>query len=51
MVDAMADMHVRRQEYEGKPEKIREILDEGAKKARVIAGKTMEEVREVMHLA
>ena len=51
MVDAMAEMHVRRQEYEGKPEKIREILDEGAKKARVIAGKTMEEVREVMHLA
>ena len=51
MVDAMADMHVRRQEYQGKPEKIREILEEGAKKARVIAGKTMEEVREVMHLA
>ena len=51
MVNAMADMHVRRQEYQDKPEKIREILDEGAKKARVIAQKTMEEVREVMHLA
>ena len=51
MAEAMADMHVRRQEYQKKPELIREILAEGAKKARVIAEKTMDEVREVMHLA
>ncbi len=47
---AMADVHVRRQEYQGKPEKIREILEKGAKKASVAAEKTMEAVREVMYL-
>lgn len=50
MVTAMADMHVRRQEYVNKPELIKEILDNGAKKAQKIASETMAEVKEAMHL-
>lgn len=50
MVAAMADMHVRRQEYVNKPEKIKEILNEGAKKAQKVASETMQEVKEAMHL-
>jgi len=43
-------MHGRRQEYEGKPEKIREILEAGTERARKVAAATMEEVRDAMHL-
>ena len=50
MVTAMADMHVRRQEYINKPDQIKEILNEGAKKAQKIAAETMKEVKEAMHL-
>ena len=50
MVTAMADMHVRRQEYEGKKSLIRDILDDGAKKAQVIASETMAEVKDARHL-
>ena len=50
MVTIMADMHVRRQEYEGKRSLIRDILDDGAKKAQVIASETMAEVKDAMHL-
>ena len=50
MVDLMSSMHVRRAEYENKPELIKEILAEGAKRARTVAAGTMEEVRAAMHL-
>ncbi len=50
MVNLLADMHVRRAEYAKNPQRIKEILDEGAKKARVYAAATMEEVRTAMHL-
>lgn len=50
MVNLLADMHVRREEYAKNPQRIKEILDEGAKKARVYAAATMEEVRTAMHL-
>jgi len=50
MVHIMGAMHGRRQEYEGKPEKIREILEAGTERARKVAAATMEEVRDAMHL-
>ena len=50
MVDLLADMHVRREAYAKNPQRIKEILDEGAKKARIYAAATMEEVRTAMHL-
>lgn len=50
MVDLLADMHVRREEYAKNPQRIKEILDEGAKKARIYAAATMDEVRTAMHL-
>ena len=48
MVELMSTMHVRRAEYENKPELIKEILAEGAKRARTVAAGTMEEVRALM---
>ncbi len=51
MAAALADMHSRRKLYEGKPAKVREILEYGAQKARNVAAATMAEVREAMHLA
>ncbi len=50
MVDLLADMHVRREQYAKNPQRIQEILDEGAKKARKYAAATMDEVRAAMHL-
>lgn len=50
MVEAMANMHTRRQEYENHPGRVKEILDEGAKRARKVASATMEEVRDAMRL-
>jgi tryptophanyl-tRNA synthetase len=51
MVDKMADMHTRRNEYQSKPEKVKEILAFGAERARKVASRTMEEVRKAMNLA
>lgn len=50
MVNVMADMHTRRAEYEANPAKVKEILEYGTERARKVAAKTMEEVREAMHL-
>ena len=46
----MTDMHTRRAEYEANPARVKEILAYGAERARKVAAKTMEEVREAMHL-
>ena len=44
-------MRERRREYESRPGYVREILDEGGKRARAIAVRTIEEVYEKMGLA
>ena len=46
----LAPMLDRRRHYEERPELVRQILLEGEEKARRIAGRTMAEVREAMHL-
>jgi tryptophanyl-tRNA synthetase len=40
----------RRSGFASKPGYVRDVLDDGAKRARVIAEKTMEEVREAIQL-
>lgn len=50
MIEAMADMHTRRQEYEENPGRVKEILHFGAERARKVAAATMDEVRQAMHL-
>lgn len=50
MIEVLADMHARRQEYEANPGKVKEILEFGAERARKVAAATMEEVHEAMHL-
>jgi len=51
MVDNLADMHVRRQALEANPGRVKEILVYGGERARKVAAKTMEEVRQAMNLA
>jgi tryptophanyl-tRNA synthetase len=43
-------LRARRAELAGTPGRVREILDAGSRKARVIAVETMEQVRDAMHL-
>jgi tryptophanyl-tRNA synthetase len=50
MNEALSEIRQRRQELLKKPQEIRDILVEGAQKARVIAQKTLQEVNEVMKL-
>jgi len=50
MVAKLSDMHVRRQEFEKNPGRVKEILVYGAERARKVAAQTMEEVRQAMHL-
>ena len=49
--DFLEPMRERRREYESRPDYVREILDEGGKRARAIAERTIEEVYEKMGLA
>jgi tryptophanyl-tRNA synthetase len=51
MVNNLADMHIRRQELEKNPGRVKEILVHGGERARTVAAKTMEEVRQAMNLA
>ena len=44
----IAPIRARRKEYEADPERVSEILREGSKKARKVAGKTMRRVREAI---
>jgi tryptophanyl-tRNA synthetase len=46
----LAPIRARRAEYESKPDRVREIIMEGTKKARSTAQQTMEEVRTAMKL-
>lgn len=50
LVNKLADMHVRRVEFEANPGRVKEILVYGAERARKVAASTMEEVRQAMHL-
>lgn len=51
MVSHLTDMHVRRQELEKNPGRVKEILVYGGERARAVAAQTMEEVRQAMNLA
>jgi tryptophanyl-tRNA synthetase len=50
MVEYLADVHIRRQELEANPGRIKEILAYGAERARKVAAATMDEVNRAMHL-
>ncbi len=50
MVINLADIHVRRSEYEANPSRVKEILAYGNERARKMAAATMEEVRQAMNL-
>lgn len=50
MVFSLADIHTRRQQLEANPQRVKEILAFGAERARKVAVRTMEEVRQVMNL-
>ena len=46
----LADIHTRRGALEKKPEFIKEVLDEGAKKAQAIASVNMAEIKKAMNV-
>jgi tryptophanyl-tRNA synthetase len=48
---AMDPLRERRAGLESHPERVREIIHEGSRKARVIAVETMQRVRDALHLA
>jgi tryptophanyl-tRNA synthetase len=48
LIEWIAPVRERRVEYEKKPKRVLEILDEGSKKARLVAQGTMERVREAV---
>ena len=50
VVEESTTMRKRAQEYEENPELVRNILTEGAEKAREAARETLDEVRRAMHL-
>ncbi len=51
MVTALADIHTRRIALEANPDRVKEILEYGAERARAVAAATMAEVRQVMNLS
>lgn len=46
----LADIHLRRQELEKKPDYIKEVLDDGAKKAQAVASVNMAEIKKAMNI-
>ncbi len=50
IIDKMRPIHLKRKELEQNPTIIDDILDNGAKRARLVAEKTLEEVREAMKI-
>jgi tryptophanyl-tRNA synthetase len=50
MVPPLEKIRERRQQFVEKPDRIVEILHEGSRRARAVAGRTMEEVRTAVHL-
>ena len=50
MIPPLQKIRERRQQFIEKPDRIVEILHEGSRRARAVAGRTMEEVRSAVHL-
>jgi tryptophanyl-tRNA synthetase len=50
MIPPLEKIRERRQQFVEKPDRIVEILHEGSRRARAVAGRTMEEVRTAVHL-
>ena len=50
MNESLADIYARREYFASKPSMVREILEAGAQKARVVAEATMADVKAAMHL-
>jgi len=50
MLPPLEKIRVRRQQFVEKPDRIVEILHDGSRRARTVAGRTMEEVRAAVHL-
>jgi hypothetical protein len=48
LIKWIAPVRARRQEYAAHPDKVLRILDDGSRKARAVAQKTMEGVREAV---
>ena len=46
----LADIHIKRTELEKKPGYVKEVLQHGDERAKVIAEKNMQEIKEVMNL-
>ncbi len=50
LIQAMEPLHEKRAYYQSKPERVREIIENGSKKARSVATETMNQVRAAMNL-
>jgi tryptophanyl-tRNA synthetase len=50
LVETLAPIQERRKEFEKNPQKVWDIIEEGNRKARITAQKTMEEVRKAIGL-
>jgi tryptophanyl-tRNA synthetase len=50
LLQALAPIQERRKQLESKPNTVREVLEDGARKAKVTAGATMDQVRTAMNL-
>ncbi|MDK2926623.1 MAG: tryptophanyl-tRNA synthetase [Bacillota bacterium] len=50
IAERMAPIHERRQQLAAHPDDVRDILREGARRARLVAARTVEEAREAMNL-
>jgi tryptophanyl-tRNA synthetase len=46
----LSGIHAKRAELEKKPDYIKEVLDNGAKRAQVIASKNMAEIKKAMNV-
>jgi tryptophanyl-tRNA synthetase len=50
LADALAGIRERRAQYEADPDRVRDIIEEGNRRARAVAAATMDEVRRAMNL-
>jgi tryptophanyl-tRNA synthetase len=50
VLERLAGIHARRQEYQARPDTVWDVLREGSKRARAVAQATMEEVRAAMRI-
>ncbi len=50
MVELLAVTHQRRMQFVNRQDYIKEVLEDGAKRARIVAQQTMQEVKQAMKL-